>query len=155
MIARTPMRRSMAAPYSTRVKTSRPKLSVPKGCARLGACRIASKFWALGSPDESAGANSAAAASARSILPPMTRPDASRGLTGNDATARCARVLMAGRLPHAHARIQERIDQVRGEVDQDRGQGEGQGECLDDHVVAGENGLYHPRSQARQREDGL
>ena len=30
--ASTPIRRSMAAPCTTRVRTSRPKLSVPNGC---------------------------------------------------------------------------------------------------------------------------
>ena len=74
----------------------------------------------------------------------------------DDLGSLTARVLIAQSVYPTRTRgSKQRVDQVRGQVDQHRAEGEGQRQRLDHHVVAGEDRLDHPRPQARKREHRL
>src|SRR5262245_2886745 len=160
------MRRTIDAPARTRVSTSRPKLSVPNVWAALGGWRSWSKSWVKGSYGLTRGPITPAASGTSSIAPPTVRLIWMRRRAGA-AIARSAATVLTGRpgagrrreppsgSSHPNPRVEQGIDQVRGEVDQHDAEREGQGQRLNHHVVAGEDGLDHPRAEAGQREHAL
>src|SRR5262245_9932818 len=69
---RTPACIETRAPHTTRASMSRPRSSVPNGCAQLGALRIALQLVAFGSPGATPGAPMATTTNASTITSPTT-----------------------------------------------------------------------------------
>ena len=76
--ATKPMRIEMRAPYRMRENMSRPSVSVPSGCAKLGDCALAARFCASGSACASSGAKTAATTITATMMRPTIAPGVRR-----------------------------------------------------------------------------
>src|SRR5262249_11439107 len=143
------------APQMTRESVSRPRSSVPNGCAQLGALRIALQLVAFGSAGASQGAASATITKASTTSRPPTaggrrarRRQATRTRSPRIAPARgpAASTAVAGALSgliaatlHPDARVEEGVGHIHEEVQQHVGARGDEDHALDDRIVAGED----------------
>src|SRR5262245_35999932 len=130
----TPTRTETDAPWTIRLRMSRPRSSVPRRCRALGPVRR-STFISVGEYGASHGAATAASA---------TSP----------TTASARAVTSALRL-EPDARVQPHVGQVHQEVDDHERRGHQQDHRLDDRVVAVLDRREGEAADARPREDLL
>src|SRR6185369_1450040 len=127
------------APHTRRERRSRPNSSVPRGWP--GVKRGRSRFavsTVSGSARGRWGARQAA-----STTPTRTR------------RARRASRFRPARLFILDARIEVRVEEIDGEVDQHEGEGDDEHAALHEREIAGEDALDHEEPYPRPREDGL
>src|SRR3989454_9572473 len=137
-IANTPACIEMRVPHTTREKLSRPRSSVPKGCAHVGGLRIRLQSVLSGSAIAIQGAPMASAEKTRTTTAPATaggrrraRRQPRRRPADRDAVTGSAKTFAAlagpsgltGRPPDADARVQERVRHVHEQIDEDVGAG--------------------------------
>src|SRR5580765_7480881 len=158
----------MREPQTTRAKVSRPRSSVPNGCARLGALRISFQSVCIGSAPAIHGAAIAATTKRSTITAPTT--DAGRRRACRQARARrsgsadrvwastavVAVVLgLTERAPDADARIQERVGQVDQKIDQHVRAGGDKHDALYQRIVAREHRFDDEAAEPGYDEDLL
>src|SRR5580765_2271279 len=141
-VAVSPTTREMRAPYRRRLSRSRPNSSVPSGCpaVRMGARRRAVSM-ASGSRGASQGASTASAAIT------ATRPRPKRAALLRRKT-RTTSVI-------ADARIEDRVEEVHGEVDDHEGRRDEQYPALHQRIVARLDGAHHHGPEPGPGEDRL
>src|SRR5689334_1828495 len=141
------MLRAPRVPRMTRERMSRPKLSVPNGCAQLGGFSRCSRCEAATSPGKgaSSGAKIAIPTTASTMAPPSTA-----GLS----LANLARISMS-----SIAFAQPRVDQPVHDIDQDVDDGvddaDQQGDRQHHLGIGGEDSLHGVKADAGPVENGL
>src|SRR5262245_22958980 len=128
-IERTPACIEIRVPHTTRAKVSRPRSSVPNGCARLGALRTSFQSVCIGSAPAIHGAPIAVATNRSTITAPTTDAGRRRAWrharvsrlgspVGACATSAVYAVVLGltRRASDADARVQERVRQVDQQV---------------------------------------
>src|SRR5262245_16284596 len=148
-------------PQITRDSTSRPTLSVPSRCARLGFARAWPRSCLSGSWGDSTGARSAAAIANTITAAPKgaSRARAARFSTTHrlavprDDAAGPASAGARSAIPDS--RIDEAIEQVHDEVRGDEAHRDQQHHALDQRIVARKHGVHHEPPNAGQGEDVL
>src|SRR5262245_42528353 len=156
-----PATSEMRVPQITRESTSRPTLSVPRGCAQLGRSSAWSRFCLRGSWGDSAGANAAARRAASSTAAPKgaRRAAAARRRT-TQGRARSDRggagaARLATRSASSDPGIDEAIEHVHEEVAHDEADGDQQHHALHEGVVPREHGVDDEAADAGEGEHVL
>src|SRR5258708_3147501 len=135
----TPRRTARREPQMTRLKTSRPRSSVPKRCADDGPCSMSRGTSAIGSWVAMSGAKSAVSSSA----PKSASPEAPNGdRMSRRSTSRIA-----------DPRIEPGIQQIDDEIRDEGRDGDQQHGPLDHREVTIEDGLYRKEADAGPAED--
>src|SRR5262245_27844409 len=135
-----PSWRSTREPHGSRVKMSRPKLSVPNRCVDDGGSRLLARSVLTGSK----GVKTGAARAAATTSPTMSRPiHAERGRASRRGASRPAEA--TGTAPAmsvvADTRVEEGVGEVGQQVHQDHEDREHEGQSLHHRIVTTECGL--------------
>src|SRR5215831_16329564 len=171
--AKTPACIDTRVPHTTRDSTSRPRSSVPNGCAQLGALRIWLQSVLTGLTMPIHGAPIASAVKSSTTPAPTSAGGRRRArrqprrmalLDGPAAGAMRLSAMAAvpvvpsaltGRSTNANAGVQERVGGVHEEIDQDVRARRDEDDALDQRVVAREHRLHDQPAEARHHEDLL
>src|SRR2546423_12633739 len=129
-----PASRDTRVPHTTRERTSRPTLSVPSGCARLGRASVWSRSCFSGSYGASAGAAMAPTSASSRTMPP------------NAASFSSA-------VPDP--RVDEAVEEINQQVGRDEAERDEHHNTLHERVVAREHRADHQPADSWQRADGL
>src|SRR5579884_2205960 len=149
----TPTAREMRAPAMTRLRRSRPRSSVPKGCAADGGRSLSSGAIRRGS--NGAAARPATARTSRNVT--MVAPIQAAGMR-TSARSESATKLVPARGPAtsvADARVEDSIQHVHGEVDDDVDHGQQKRAPHDRGVIEGNDALHAVEPQAGPGKDEL
>src|SRR5688500_16128082 len=154
-IENTPACIEMRAPHTTREKPSRPRSSVPNGCAHDGALRILLQSVRTGSVVAMNGAPTAMSTKSRTSAAPTSAagrrrptrharcssPDRGAAVSAGSGSgyAGVAALPATGGAPDADARVEHGIGDVDQQVDQDVGRGREEHHALHDGIVAREH----------------
>src|SRR5262245_11037139 len=159
-IEKTPACIEMREPQTTRAKVSRPRSSVPNGCASVGALRTSFQSVCSGSTLAIHGAPSAIATKSTTTMAPIadagrrhaTRHARRRRLAGSTvrvgSIASAVALSVTGSPSDSDPRIEERVGDVYQQVDEHVGARREQDDPLDERVVAREHGLDDEPSEA-------
>src|SRR5579871_3593181 len=113
----TEMVRELRPPASTRANMSRPKLSVPKGCSKVGAWRTGPTSWAIGSYRPITGDNTARTTSINSTPKPRrTRADRAYGRRNSHSLASRPAIGTAVLAMQLYPRVHQTVHQVSSQV---------------------------------------
>src|SRR5882724_13547129 len=148
-IENTPACIEMRLPQTTREKVSRPRSSVPNGCATVGALRICFQSVCSGSTPAIHGAPIAIATKKSTTAAPIAdagrrracrqarrkRPAGSVAGARASAAAVVAALGLTGPAPDADAGVEERIGHVHKKIDQHVGAGRDEHDSLDERIV--------------------
>src|SRR5262245_34201425 len=168
-IEKTPACIEMRAPQTTREKLSRPRSSVPNGCAHVGALRICFQSPWIGSTVAIHGASTAITTNSSTVTAPaadtgrlrVRRQARRNGPAGRSADTLAGAAAVTGELgvtdraPDADARVEQRVRYVHQQVDQHVGAGGDEHHALDQRVVAREDRLDDEPTEAGNDEDLL
>src|SRR6266508_4902334 len=150
-----PSRTASREPHTTRLKTSRPKSSVPKRCAADGARRRSRTLIAIGSCGAMSGAKEARSRRPPKSAKPRTIGGDRRARPTKAANAPGRRSIAAGSLGVADTRIEPRIQHVHREIHEHEGDGAHQDGALDEREIAIEDRLRRETPDPRPAEDVL
>src|ERR671922_605772 len=136
-------------PWITRLKISRPKLSVPSACAEpmpSGAFNIAVSSCLLGSVGASPGPRRPTIIKINTMAPPVNAFTEKRGSLLARATCRSS---------VADSRVNDCIERINNQIDQDKRAGIGHHDAGDERIIAGVEPGDEQAAAARPREDGF
>src|SRR3954463_10945423 len=145
------------APYNTRVKTSRPNISVPKkNCDDGGRKRRRTRI-AEGSTGEISGASTAASVNSRITEKPIMKERwrSRRRSVPWPRGAAITEAVASDPSPTSvmtHPRIRQGVENIDGQVDHHKGEAEDQHGALHQRIIARHDRLHHHAADPRQRE---
>src|SRR5450631_357834 len=143
------------APYSTRVKMSRPNMSVPNQNASEGGRKRKRTRIAEGSTGEISGASRAANISTRMMQKPIMK-ERWRSRRCQMPWPRGAVITVASDPAPVsvmtHSRISQGVKNIDDQIDHNEGEAQDQHGALHQRIVAGHDRLDHHAADPRQRE---